>query len=182
MNHQPFNSWIYEDTQLTAAQAEELKQHMQICPDCMKQQEAWLSVRHMLRTAEVVRPRPAFANRWQASLDARRARQQRRQVRITILALAGAVLLILLGLIIYFSITSSFADLFASVIGTSTQVAVGFVQIGEFFQSLLRFLPPALTTAIWFILASWVFLLCFAWVFSVWRISHKGVPSHEELH
>ncbi|MEM5776033.1 MAG: zf-HC2 domain-containing protein, partial [Anaerolineaceae bacterium] len=137
MNHQPFNSWFYDDAPLSAAQAEELRQHMQTCPDCTKQYEAWLAVRHMLRSAEVIRPRPAFSSRWQAGLEARRAREQRRQVRITILALAGAVLLILLGLIIYLSITSSLADLFASVIGTSTQVAVGMVQIGEFFRSLL---------------------------------------------
>src|SRR5690606_8388581 len=106
----------YEDTPLPAAQAEELKQHLQICPDCRQQQEAWLNVRHMLRTAEAARPQPGFSSRWQAGLEARRLRQQRRQVRITILALAGAVLLVLLGLLIYFALTSSFADLFASMI------------------------------------------------------------------
>jgi anti-sigma factor RsiW len=182
MNHQPFNSWLYEDTPLPAAQAEELRQHLQTCPDCRRQQEAWVNVRHMLRTTEAARPQPGFSNRWQAGLEARRLRQQRRQVRITILALAGAVLLVLLGLLIYFALTSSFADLFASMIGTSTQVAVGLVQIGEFFQSLLRFLPPEVTAAAWFIIASWICSLCLAWVLSVWRISRKGVSSHEELH
>ncbi len=181
MNHQPFNSWLYEDAPLNPAQAEELKLHMQTCPDCTRQYEAWLNVRHMLKTAEVSRPQPGFSNRWLASLEARRLRQQRRQVRITILALAASVLIVLAGLITYFSLTSSLADLFASVIGASTQVAVGFVQIGEFFESLLRFLPPALTTAIWFIIASWICILCLAWVLSVWRISRKGAPSHEEL-
>ncbi len=180
MNHQPFNSWLYEDADLSPAQRIELQEHLHTCPECLKQREAWLNVRHMMRTAEPVQPRPHFARRWQDSLEARRARQQRRQVQITILSLSGAALLVLLGLIAYFFSTSSLADLFASVIGTSTQVAVGLLDIGEFIQSLLRFLPPALSTAIWFILASWICLLSLVWVFSVWRISHKGVINHEE--
>ncbi len=182
MNHPPFSTWIYEDHQLTPSQAEELKRHLQTCPDCQQQRDAWLSVRHVLRTAESVRPRPEFSRRWQASLAARRAQQQRRQVRITILALSGAVLVLLIGLIVFILSTSSLADLFASLIGTSTQIAVGMVQVGDFLGSLLRFLPPALSTAIWFILASWICLLCFVWVFSIWRITHKGDTSHEEIH
>lgn len=181
MNHQPFNSWLYEDTPLDSSQRVELLQHLKECPQCKQQHEAWMSVKHMLRTTELVQPRPQFSTRWQASLESRRLRQQRRQVRITILSLCGAALLTLSGLIIYFLSTSSIADLFASVIGTSTQVAVGLMNIGEFFEMLLHFLPPALSTAIWFILASWICLLCLVWVFSIWRISHKGVVTHEEL-
>jgi anti-sigma factor RsiW len=180
MNHQPFSSWLYEDSELNTSQVAELRRHLLDCPECTQQREAWMNVRQMMHTIEPVQPHPGFSKRWQASLEARRARQQRRQVRITILSLSGAALLILLGLIAYFFSTSSLADLFASMIGTSTQVAVGLLNIGEFFQSLLRFLPPALSTAIWFILASWICLLCFVWVFSVWRISTKGVVTHEE--
>lgn len=181
MNHQPFSSWLYEE-ELPSSQAKELKLHLQDCPECRQQREAWLNVEHMLRSAEPVQPRPEFTRRWQASLEARRAQKQRRQVRITILALSGAALVILLGLIVVFLSTSSLADLFASVIGTSTQVAVGVLQIGKFIRSMLTFLPPALSTAIWFILTSWVCLLCLVWVFSVWRISHKRGISHEEIH
>lgn len=181
MNHQPFNSWLYEDAELDSSQRKELFLHLKDCPECRQQHEAWTNVRHLLRTAEPVQPRPQFSQRWQASLDARRSRQQSRQVRITVLSLCGAALLTLLGLVVYFFSTSSLADLFASVIGTSTQVAVGLLKIGEFFETLLRFLPPALSTAIWFILASWICLLCLVWVFSIWRISHKGVVTHEEL-
>lgn len=182
MNHQPFNSWLYEDAELNATQLEELRQHLQTCPECLQQREAWLGVRHMLRTAEPVQPRPEFSQRWKSSLEARRLRQQRRQVQITILALSGAALLVLLGLIVYFFSTSSIADLFASIIGTSTQVAVGVLNVGQFIRSVMRFLPPALSTAIWFILASWICLLSLVWVLSVWRISNKGVASHEKIH
>ncbi|GAP14255.1 putative zinc-finger [Longilinea arvoryzae] len=182
MNHPPFSTWLYEDCQLTPSQAEELKLHLQTCPDCRQQRDAWLNVRHMLRTAKPVEPRPEFARRWQVSLAERRAQKQRRQVRVTILSLSGAVLVLLLGLIAYFLATSSLADLFASVIGTSTQVAVGFMQVSDFINSLLHFLPPALSTAIWFILTSWICLLSFVWVFSIWRITHKGDTSHEEIH
>lgn len=181
MNHQPFNTWLYEDKPLDSSQRVELLQHLKECPECKQQHEAWMNVKHMLQTAEPVQPRPQFSARWLAGLEARRLRQQRRQVRITILCLSGAALLILSGLIVHFFSTSSFADLFASVIGTSTQVAVGLLNIGEFFETLLHFLPPALSTAIWFILASWICLLCLVWVFSIWRISHKGVVTHEEL-
>ncbi len=182
MNHPPFSTWLYEDHPLTPSQTEELKAHLQSCPECQQQRDAWLNVSHMIRTAKPVQPRPEFARRWQASLAERRAQQQRRQVRITILLLSGAALVILLGLIVFLLATSSLADLFASVIGTSTQIAVGFMQVGDFIQSLLRFLPPVLSTAIWFILASWICLLCFVWVFSIWRITHKGDNSHEEIH
>ncbi|HWQ04576.1 MAG TPA: zf-HC2 domain-containing protein [Longilinea sp.] len=181
MNHQPFNSWLFEDNELDAAQLVELKQHLQVCPECQRESHAWANVKHMLTSSETAQPRPEFAARWQASLTARRARQERRQVRITLMALAGAALLVLLGLVIYFFSTSSLANLFASVIGTSTQVAVGFVNIAEFVESLLRFLPTALSTGIWLLLAGWICLLCIAWVYSVWRVSHKGVNVHEEI-
>lgn len=181
MNHQPFNSWLYEDNELDAVQLGELKQHLLACPECQQEREAWADIRHLLHTAETVQPRPEFSQRWQASLTSRRARQQRRQVRITILSLAGAALLVLLGLIIYFFATSSIAELFASLIGTSTQVAVGLLNIGEFAESLLRFLPPAFSTGIWLLLAGWICLLSLAWVVSVWRVSQKGVAAHEEI-
>lgn len=181
MNHQPFNSWIYEDNELDAVQLDELKQHLLVCPDCRREGEAWAEVRHLFQTAETVQPQPQFSRRWQAGLPARRARQQRRQVRITILSLAGAALLALLGLVMFFFSTSSIAELFASLIGTSTQVAVGLLNIGEFIQSLLRFLPPALSTGLWLLLAGWICLLSLAWVVSVWRVSHKGVAANEEI-
>ncbi len=181
MNHQPFNSWLYEENELDPVQLEELKQHLQGCPECSQEREAWLNVKHVLTSSETIQPRPEFATRWQASLTERRARQQRRQVRITILSLAGAALLVLLSLVIYFFSTSSIAELFASVIGTSTQVAVGLLNIGEFTESLLRFLPPALSTGLWLLLAGWICLLSLAWVLSVWRVSHKGVAAHEEI-
>jgi len=181
MNHQPFNSWLYQDNELDPVQLEELKQHLQGCLECSQEREAWVNVKHVLTTSETVPPRPEFATRWQASLPARRARQQRRQVRLTLMALAGAALLVLLGLVIYFFSTSSIAELFASVIGTSTQVAVGLLNIGEFVESLLRFLPPALSTGLLLLLAGWICLLSLAWVLSVWRVSHKGVAAHEEI-
>ncbi len=79
MGHQPFETWLLEEDELTAVQRQELAAHLMDCAECLKLQNALTATSALLYTAEPVSPAAGFIERWQAKLARQRERQNRRQ-------------------------------------------------------------------------------------------------------
>jgi anti-sigma factor RsiW len=173
MNHQPFETWLLEPSQLNEQQAAELRAHLAGCPDCARLQVAWQQVAAVIR-AEPELPAPAgFTQRWQADLEARKARQRARQVRRALFLLAGGVFLVSLALLGYW-IASGPAEFLLRLATTYTDLASTVGGVQQFFQFLLHVAPPAIPFVLGLALAAWVLILSLTWVFAFLRFSSKG--------
>jgi len=98
MSHQPFETMIYQDAPRTTQQEAELQLHLRDCPQCARNEKAWLEVRSQLAAAPLVQPVPGFTKRWEQKLAMERVRQRERQVWYTILIIVGSLLLLLVDI------------------------------------------------------------------------------------
>lgn len=174
MKHQPFESWIIDETKLSSAQFQELQAHLEECPECRKLQQGWQTARQCVQNGRMVSPAPGFSQRWQDSLAERRARQQRLQMRRFFLLLSSATFTLLLALIALALFSRSPIEWLIVAATHVTRLVVTLSQIQENFLFVLRLLPPAIPLAFWIILTGSLSLLSLAWVFMMWRISTQG--------
>ena len=98
MKHRPFEDWLFADDQmddiLPSRDTAALEEHLQSCSSCRDLAGAWRGVESQLRMAPSVAPRPGFASRWQARLEAEHKRLERRQsLAVLGFNLTGAALL-----------------------------------------------------------------------------------------
>jgi len=78
MSHQPFETWIFSDQPLQAAETQALQDHLAVCEACRQLAEAWGGVVGELTAAPLAAPAPGFVARWEARLGRERERFQRR--------------------------------------------------------------------------------------------------------
>lgn len=141
MSHQPFETLIYQDVPRTTQQEAELQLHLKDCPQCSRNEKAWMDVRCQLAAAPMARPTPGFTKRWEAKFAVERARQQERQIWLTILIIVGSLLLILalIGLII--SLNATPASLLAGAIAAFVNFSNWLVQAQQTVSQLLAHTP-----------------------------------------
>ena len=161
MNHRTYEDWLFDsyddDEQLPAQQAADLQAHLQECEDCRSLAAAWEQVEIELRQAPLLAPRPGFAMRWQANLEADRQRIHQRQTAAALLftsfGIASLVILMLallwpwmrspdvfLWVWLYRLITMlSYADALRGFLSATLQAASGAVSLAGwvFFAGLL---------------------------------------------
>lgn len=175
MDHQPYETWIFEKTDLAGPELTVLHQHLQECPRCRQLQEAWEKLTVQMHPAALVSPAAGFSQRWRESLPKRRARQQARQIRRFFLALCLANLLSLLVLTGFIVSASAPIDWMVSILQAATRLIITLSHAQEVLLSWLRVIPPVIPILIWAMLAGSVCLLTSIWALSLWRISSKGV-------
>jgi hypothetical protein len=112
MNHRLYEDWLFAHfdpagNDLSAQQVEELESHLKECVSCQQLADSWRQVEAVLSPAVELRrpvmaePAAGFTLRWQARLDAERARLHRRQALAVLafyLSAAGLVFGSLLAL------------------------------------------------------------------------------------
>ena len=101
MSHQPFESWLMSDEELTPQQDQSLAFHLQECEDCRELSNALHQVTSIFTSSIDPVPAPGFAQRWQQQLIIHRyQRQQRRMwlMTISLFSIAGIILTVLLFL------------------------------------------------------------------------------------
>ncbi len=101
MSHQPFETWLMSEEELTPQQNQNLEAHMQECENCRKLSTALHQVTSVFTSSVDPLPAPGFAQRWhQRLIIHRHQRQQRRMWLMTIglFGIAGIILTALLFL------------------------------------------------------------------------------------
>ncbi len=176
MEHQPFETWILEDTPLSAAQERELHSHLAGCAACQELRSGWQSARATLRSAAPADPQPGFARRFQSGLAERKARQQL-QVRRTVLGLSAGALLVGALIVAAFLLRTSPAGILAGLLGTALALLTTITTLQGILRTWLNVLPPSLLLAVWIPLSTGFAILIAGWVFSLWRVSTQGATN-----
>lgn len=172
MSHQPFETWLLDETTLSTKQEAQLKAHLESCPDCRKFQAGWHAARHTLRTARLASPAPGFSQRFSASLAERRARQaHQQQIRYMILGLAlgGFGLACLLVFLLFSTYTP------VQLLVHASETVAGMVSLWNRAQTFAAAaIQQPFIVVIWILLSSGLCLLVGGWLFTLWRISTNG--------
>jgi len=132
---------IYQDAPRTTQQEAELQLHLRDCPQCARNEKAWLEVRSQLAAAPLVQPVPGFTKRWEQKLAMERVRQRERQVLYTILIIVGSLLLLLalIGLVV--SLNATPASLLAGAITAFVAISNWLVEAQQTVNQLLAGTP-----------------------------------------
>jgi len=178
MGHQPFETWLLEEQDLSPAQRQELNAHLDICPQCCELKESLEVAVQMIKTTPAASPHPGFTERWKVNLAERRARQHGRQTRLFFLSsIAGAV--VCLGGLYAILQTANFS--IADLLVFLASVATGFI---GFFNQMQVFLGAnlsgPLSIVFWILISSGFCLLVLGWIYLLWRISFRGVLKNEK--
>jgi hypothetical protein len=179
MSHQPYETWLYDQADLSIEQAAALRAHLQECEQCRGLQKAWKTLDGKIQAAPMVSPQPGFSQRWRASLAERRARQQVLQVRRLFIGFIVAALITLLLMVVVFFLTASPVNLLVVVFEGVTKLIIQTSQLQRVIIPWLKTVPPIIPIAGWVILSSSLSLLSLLWIYSLWRIHSKGVRKNE---
>lgn len=175
MSHQPFETWILDHETLAPEDRRSLQTHLENCKQCQRLQERWGVVRHELRARTMVAPAPGFAQRWQAGLAERRAREQRRQAWKIFGIFSGGALFSLMVLAVYLMTKSTPTDWLAAGIETLSS-SKSLIDLAVYaVQTWLSATPLAVNIAVWIYLAFSLCLMCLVWVAILWRTNIVGV-------
>jgi anti-sigma factor RsiW len=174
MNHQPYERWILEPQELSREQRGELEDHISVCADCRRMQEAWLETEMALKARVEIAPRPGFSRRWQASINERRLRDQRRQGWRVFLACSGAAALLSILFIAYVASSTSPVEWIQAGVRVVAS-SVGMVgALRDVTATWLQYTPSVFSVAIWISVAVTFCVIIFIWVFAMWRTSLGG--------
>lgn len=172
MDHQPFETWILNQTELSEKDKHILDNHLQTCNHCQKLSVSWKSVEHELTHTPLAQPKPGFAQRFIASLTARRNLQHQEQVlRFLLYCSAGAF--IALGLLV----ARVFADKsLLDVVVSLFSSLIGFVlETLTFFSNLFNSLQGPLPIILWILTTTTLVVLTIGLGYSLWKFVFKGV-------
>jgi hypothetical protein len=174
MNHQPYEMWILDPPGLSAEQQEDLEAHLLSCAECRTLRERWTLVQTELRQPVQASPRYGFSKRWQAGLNERRLRDQRRQAWKFFLAFGGSAALTFMVLVAYVLLSTTPVEwVQAGVRAVSSSVGV-MASLREISTTWTSMVPPVLNIAFWISVALTFCILALIWVFALWRTSLGG--------
>ncbi len=178
MGHQPFETWLLEEGELTVEQRRELAAHLMGCAECLELQNALTASTAFLHTSRPVSPATGFTQRWKDNLSRRRELQFQQQTRRFFLSVFIAALISLGGLILVLGLVNfSITDLLVPV----AALIAGLFSAAGNAQAILGInLSAPLSVVLWILATSSVCLLIFGWVYALWRISSRGVNKNEE--
>ncbi len=179
MSHQPYETWLYDQADLSSEQAAALRAHLQECEQCRGLHKAWKTLNGKIQAAPMVSPQPGFSQRWRASLAERRARQQVLQVRRLFIGFLVAALITLLLMVVVFFLTASPVNLLVVLFEGVTKLVIQGSQLQRVIVPWLKTVPLIIPIAGWVIFSSLLSLLSLLWIYSLWRIHSKGVQKNE---
>ena len=179
MSHQPYETWLFDEAELSSEQAQALGAHLLECQPCRELQTAWKSLEMNIQIPPLVSPQPGFSQRWRASLAERLARQQVLQVKRLFIGLLVATLITLLLMVVVIFLSASPVNLMVAVFESITNLIIRGNQIQRIIVPWLDTVPPIIPIAGWIIFSSLLSLLTLSWIYSLWRIFTKGVYKNE---
>jgi hypothetical protein len=174
MNHQPFETWILDESELSQVQKHDLLEHLEICPKCASLEKNWKSARQEIRSMPAVNAPAGFHTRWHASLADRRRAHELQQTRTLLIILVSSAIAILITLGIFLLPHTSMVSLLVSMLTGFMQVVNSISEIWTFITSMLRFAPASFLISVGVIVSLCTSLITIIWVFSFYRITMKG--------
>lgn len=177
MNHQPFESWILDPSSLPVQDQHLLENHLASCASCRQLKDGWQGAMVEIRSAGTVSPAPGFTRRYQASLAARRERDQRQQALRFFTILAISAVAVLAGLFTYLLIFTTPSDWVSTVLRSASELVGGLFAARNLIGVFNAFSPAGVTVALALLLASSFAAMLALWGFVLWRTSRQGVKN-----
>jgi len=166
MNHQPFETWLLEDQQLSIEQKRELDTHLRTCLHCTALADTGLA----LRTPRMAAPAPGFTARFQKRLEAQRLAERRKRVwGVILFILAGLGVFAWVGAPLLYRIFDSPTQLLSLVVSYILFLAVSIEAVVEVGFVLLQVAPGFIPSYFWMILASGIAGFALLSTVSIWR-------------
>ena len=172
MSHQPFETWLLDESNHTQEQEAALQAHLANCAECRQIHAGWQEAQLSLKSVRMAKPASGFSQRFSASLAQRRAVQaHRRQIRNLILGLS-------LGLIATALILTAVLFTFSS----PTEIFVNGVEVlmkgvnrwNQVVHVLSAAMQHPIFLVVWILVTCGVSVLACGWLFTLWRISVQG--------
>lgn len=181
MNHQLFENWLFEHEKLSPQQKEELTGHLKQCKQCRQLASAWETVEKQISRSAPVSPRAGFADRWRASLPARKAAHQKETGRRWLIGLSSGAILTLILLIVLNSDAQSVSSMVGSAMNLYTQISTWASQARNFIFILVNTIPSYVWIAIFVALVSWLVVAGLVWLYALNRFRKGGVVNETQL-
>lgn len=174
MNHQPYETWILEESGLTTAQKRELSAHLEDCQKCTKLEKSWRTARQQVNSMPAVDAPSGFSQRFQASLPLRRRIQELRQARILLISLITTAIAIFIALGIFILPHTSLVSVMIILLGGILKLINSVTQTWLFVSSIVRAVPTGLLIGVIASSSLFISLLAILWTVSFFRITMKG--------
>jgi len=173
MNHQPFENWILDESQLSVEEKQELAHHLRDCPDCDRIAKGWSSVHRTIQASQMKSAPADFTGKWNASLARRKREQEKKQARTLVISLSSGASAVLLATTIYFFPDFSLISLTAGFISTLLSVSNS---IGNFWSitiKLIQTIPLSTLIVTIVIVSGWVLLASITLGLSIWKLAFR---------
>jgi hypothetical protein len=178
MNHQPFETWLFDPKKLTKEQLLELHNHLEKCTRCQQMAAAWQMVEKQIKSAPPAIPAAGFSDRWRKNLPAWKAEHHKEEGRGWLIGLSSGAAVSLLALIVLNANVQSVTTIAGSVANLYQRSSVIFNQIRNFIFILANTVPSYVWTILIVALSSWLLIGGLIWLYAINKI-RKGVVRNE---
>ena len=141
MSHQPFETWLFSDEELTPQQDQSLGSHLQECEDCRKLSDALCQVTDVITSSKDPVPAPGFARRWQQKLTIHRHQRQQRRMWLMTIGLFSIAGIILTALLIFNHQNTNWVFELSQFVANFSLAAARINQVWSILRSLSGALP-----------------------------------------
>ena len=174
MNHQIYEEWALMPEYLSPEEQKALEQHQKECESCRKLAENWAAVESILISAPPAVPEPGFTARFAASLESRKAKEHKRQVRRFLLIL-GLILVVAMSTVsIFYYSTHSPMAIIEGLFDTGAKMITFWENIKTVARSMSRLTPTAILIPMILTTAIVVGGMTLVWVATMWKFSLTG--------
>jgi hypothetical protein len=174
MNHQPFETWILENTRLKPENQRILADHLAVCPGCAHMHRNWAVLQNQLSSTVFAQPKPGFTQRWAAYLQNRRAEVTNQQTRKLMLIIVIMLILTLGSSISVLLVSTSPVSIFTGLVALITRTVITINDAVQIALSLVRVMPPIIPISLWVLFFSAISVLSLIWAIALWKFSTKG--------
>lgn len=174
MSHQPFETWNLNRSSLTPQEHAELTRHLETCPVCKPIHTAWECAQQDMKNTKRMNAPAGFATRFQTSLEDRRRRAHRQQVRKMLSVLGLSLLLILILFVIYTMAQTSPSDWIGSAIRLVVDAPFNFLEVRFIAAFWISRIPPLAWAAVSLIISAWVMVLFVTGALTYKRFHRQG--------
>ena len=180
MNHQPFETWILDEHELSPDDRKMLSAHLEICSKCTKLEKGWRAARHEVKSMPVVNAPADFGNRWQSALVEKKRKHAQQQTRILLISLLSSAFAIVVTLGVFLLPHTSWINIAVSLVTGFAQLFDTISQLWIMLTSILKSAPTSFLISLGLLLSFAISLVTVFWAVSLYRITTKGTSlSHE---
>jgi len=133
MSHQPYETWLLSEENLTEDEEKVLQAHLEECQQCQKLSRSWNQVQNLIASSSEPEPATGFSLRWEQRLAVRKQHQQQRRMWLLTLGLFALASIIFLSLAVINIFSTSFGYQLSQ---TFASLARSIAQINHFWDML----------------------------------------------